>query len=76
MTTFITSLSKECRRAFYEVHINGKRLSEARKIVGEGLAGLEALRAYAYRAMWRKGRFLFPADFIRTVLPPHHSYPV
>lgn len=75
MTTFITSLSKECWRAFYEVHLNGKRLSEARKIVGECRADLEALLAYAYWAMWRKGRFLFPRDFIRTILPPHPSYP-
>jgi RNA polymerase sigma factor (sigma-70 family) len=75
VTTFLTSLSQECWRAFFEVHINGKRMSEARKIVGECRAGLEALLAYAYWAMWRKGGFLFPRDFIRTVLPPHPSYP-
>ena len=75
LTTFLTSLSKECWQAFLEVHVNGKRLSEARKVVGECRAGLESLLAYAYWAMWRKGGFLFPRDFIRTLLPPHPTYP-
>jgi hypothetical protein len=75
VTTFLTSLSKECWLAFYEVHLNGKRISEARKLLGGCRAGMEALLAYAYWAMWRKAQVVFPRDFLRTVLPPHPSYP-
>jgi len=75
VTTFLTSLSPQCWLAFYEVHLNGKRLSEARKLLGECRAGMEALLAYAYWAMWRKAQLVFPRDFLRTVLPPHPSYP-
>jgi RNA polymerase sigma factor (sigma-70 family) len=75
VTTFLTSLSRECWQAFFEVHLNRKRVGEARKILGECRAGTEALLAYAYWAMWRKGGFLFPRDFLRNLLPPHPSYP-
>jgi DNA-directed RNA polymerase specialized sigma24 family protein len=74
LTAFLTSLSQECWRAFFLVHLEGKRVSEARKILGESRAATEALLAYAYWAMWRKSGFLFPRDFIRTILPPHPRY--
>ncbi|MGH9659010.1 MAG: RNA polymerase sigma factor, partial [Bryobacteraceae bacterium] len=74
VTTFLTSLSPQCWLAFYEVHLNGKRLSEARKLLGECRAGMEALLAYAYWAMWRKAQLVFPRDFLR-MLPRHPSYP-
>lgn len=72
---FLVSLSQDCWAAFQEVHLNGRRVSGATKMLGWARAEVEALLAYAYWAMWRKGKFLFPRDFIRTVLPPHPAYP-
>lgn len=72
---FLISLSQDCWWAFMEVHLNGKRVSEASQILGVCRAEVEALLAYAYWAMWRKGRFLFPRDFLKSLLPQHPRYP-
>jgi len=72
---FLVDLSQDCWWVFMAVHLNGKKISEACRGFNWCRADIESLLLYAYWAMWRKGGFLFPRDFIRTVLPPHPAYP-
>lgn len=75
LTTFLTSLSEDCNKTFWLVHFEGKRVSEARKIMGDCRAAIEGLLAYAYWAMYRKGGLIFPRDFLKPkLLDPHPHY--
>lgn len=75
LTTFLTSLSEDCNKTFALVHFEGKRVSEARKIIGDCRAAIEGLLAYAYWAMYRKGGLIFPRDFLKPkLLDPHPHY--
>ncbi len=75
LTGFLTSLSKECWTAFSEVHFMLKRVSEVAKTLGDCRASIEALLAYAYFAIKRKGGIVFPRDFLSTkILEPHPRY--
>lgn len=75
LLTFLTSLSDDCNRAFFLVHLEGKRVSEACKVMGDCRAAIEGLLAYAYWAMFRKGGLIFPRDFLKPkLLEPHPRY--
>ena len=75
LTGFLTSLSKDCWQAFFEVHLNLKRVSETCKMLGDCRAATEGLLLYAYWATYRKGGLHFPRDFLKTkLLEPHPRY--
>jgi RNA polymerase sigma factor (sigma-70 family) len=71
---FLASLSGDCCTAFYEVHFCGKRVNEVARTLEDCRASVEALLAFAYWAMWRKGDVVFPKDFL-SLLEPHPRYP-
>ncbi len=71
---FLASLSGECCTAFYGVHFCGKRVNDVARMLEDCRASVEALLAFAYWAMWRKGDLVFPKDFL-SILKPHDRYP-